>query len=83
MAISDLNDSDDTFVVVQSDEDDRVWFASVTVEACKACKARTPAADGQTRSTWFHVWSWGERGEAYWQAVPIGSGPPARPASIR
>ncbi|MFJ2588541.1 hypothetical protein [Streptomyces sp. NPDC087538] len=48
MAISELNDSDDTFVVVQSDEDDRVWFASVAV---KVCGARTPATDGQMRST--------------------------------
>ncbi|MEV7683083.1 hypothetical protein AB0O64_31725 [Streptomyces sp. NPDC088341] len=29
MLISDLNDSDNTFVVVQPDEDDPVWFASV------------------------------------------------------
>jgi len=29
--ISDLNDSDNTFVVVQPDEDDPVWFASVAV----------------------------------------------------
>lgn len=62
MASSDLNDSDDTFVVVQSDEDDRVWFGSVAV---KVCGARTPAADGRMRSTWFHEWSWGEHGEAY------------------
>ncbi len=31
MMISDLNDSDNTFVVVQPDEDDSVWFASVAV----------------------------------------------------
>ncbi len=31
MMISGLNDSDNTFVVVQPDEDDAVWFASVTV----------------------------------------------------
>lgn len=31
MLISDLNDSDNTFVVVQPDEDDPVWFASVAV----------------------------------------------------
>ncbi|MCX4525857.1 hypothetical protein OG982_09155 [Streptomyces sp. NBC_01551] len=31
MMISDLNGSDNTFVVVQPDEDDPVWFASVTV----------------------------------------------------
>ncbi|MFE1126676.1 hypothetical protein ACFW6R_08465 [Streptomyces albidoflavus] len=31
MMISDLNDSDNTFVVVQPDEDDPVWFASVAV----------------------------------------------------
>ncbi|WP_432116156.1 hypothetical protein [Streptomyces sp. S1] len=31
MLISDLNDSDNTFVVVQPDEDDPVWFASVSV----------------------------------------------------
>ncbi|MFH8223720.1 hypothetical protein ACH4C2_30640 [Streptomyces sp. NPDC018057] len=33
MMISDLNDSDNTFVVVQPDEDDPIWFASVTVLA--------------------------------------------------
>lgn len=31
MMISDLNDSDNTFVVVQPDEDAPVWFASVAV----------------------------------------------------
>ncbi|MFD3363777.1 hypothetical protein ACFWW5_11815 [Streptomyces albidoflavus] len=31
MMISDLNDSDNTFVVVQPDEDDPIWFASVAV----------------------------------------------------
>ncbi|WP_103501341.1 hypothetical protein [Streptomyces sp. SM14] len=31
MMISDLNDSDNTFVVVQPDEDDPTWFASVAV----------------------------------------------------
>ncbi|MFF5757643.1 hypothetical protein ACFY7A_19630 [Streptomyces longwoodensis] len=31
MMISDLNDSDNTFVVLQPDEDDPVWFASVAV----------------------------------------------------
>ncbi|MDI1453131.1 hypothetical protein ACWDU8_05385 [Streptomyces sp. NPDC003388] len=31
MMISDLNDSDNTFVVIQPDEDDPVWFASVAV----------------------------------------------------
>ncbi|MFF3634088.1 hypothetical protein [Streptomyces sp. NPDC002250] len=31
MMISDLNTSDNTFVVVQPDEDDPVWFASVAV----------------------------------------------------
>ncbi|MFJ8692492.1 hypothetical protein [Streptomyces roseolilacinus] len=31
MMISGLNDSDNTFVVVQPDEDDPVWFASVAV----------------------------------------------------
>ena len=31
MMISDLNDSDNTFLVVQPDEDDPVWFASVAV----------------------------------------------------
>ncbi|MER5550037.1 hypothetical protein ABT072_48545 [Streptomyces sp. NPDC002589] len=31
MMISDLNNSDNTFVVVQPDEDDPVWFASVAV----------------------------------------------------
>jgi hypothetical protein len=31
MMNSDLNDSDNTFVVVQPDEDDPVWFASVAV----------------------------------------------------
>ncbi len=29
--LSDLNDSDNTFVVVQSDEDDPAWFTSVAV----------------------------------------------------
>ncbi|MFF7194544.1 hypothetical protein ACFZAM_12620 [Streptomyces sp. NPDC008079] len=31
MMLSDLNDSDNTFLVVQPDEDDPVWFASVAV----------------------------------------------------
>ncbi|MET7874063.1 hypothetical protein [Streptomyces cyaneofuscatus] len=31
MKISDLSDLDNTFVVVQPDEDDPVWFASVAV----------------------------------------------------
>ncbi|MFH8373618.1 hypothetical protein [Streptomyces cyaneofuscatus] len=31
MMISDLSDLDNTFVVVQPDEDDPVWFASVAV----------------------------------------------------
>jgi len=31
MMISDLNDSDNTFVVVQPDEDDPAWFVSVAV----------------------------------------------------
>ncbi|WP_432190683.1 hypothetical protein [Streptomyces sp. Tue6028] len=31
MLISDLNDTDNTFVVVQPDEDDPAWFASVAV----------------------------------------------------
>ncbi|WP_175439119.1 hypothetical protein [Streptomyces vilmorinianum] len=31
MLISDLNDSDNTFVVIQPDQDDPVWFASVAV----------------------------------------------------
>ena len=31
MMINDLNDSDNTFVVVQPDQDDPVWFASVAV----------------------------------------------------
>ncbi|MGW3174410.1 hypothetical protein [Streptomyces sp. NPDC001153] len=31
MMISDLNNSDNTFVVVQPEEDDPVWFASVAV----------------------------------------------------
>ncbi|MFI1376020.1 hypothetical protein ACH4UY_28940 [Streptomyces longwoodensis] len=31
MMMSDLNDSDNTFVVVQPDEDDPVWFTSVAV----------------------------------------------------
>jgi hypothetical protein len=31
MMIRDLNDSDNTFVVAQPDEDDPVWFASVAV----------------------------------------------------
>ncbi|MEU8042510.1 hypothetical protein [Streptosporangium sp. NPDC049046] len=31
MMISDLNDSDNTFVVIQPDEDAPVWFASVAV----------------------------------------------------
>ncbi|GGS35645.1 hypothetical protein Snoj_29060 [Streptomyces nojiriensis] len=29
MLIDDLNDSDNTFVVIQPDEDDPVWFTSV------------------------------------------------------
>ncbi|MFF4648336.1 hypothetical protein [Streptomyces sp. NPDC001389] len=31
MLIGDLNDSDNTFVVIQPDQDDPVWFASVAV----------------------------------------------------
>ncbi|MFE0704676.1 hypothetical protein [Streptomyces sp. NPDC058872] len=31
MLIGDLNDSDNTFVVIQPDQDDPGWFASVTV----------------------------------------------------
>ncbi|MGW6692133.1 hypothetical protein [Streptomyces sp. NPDC054961] len=31
MLIDDLNDSDNTFVVIQPDQDDPVWFASVAV----------------------------------------------------
>ncbi|MFJ4806999.1 hypothetical protein [Streptomyces murinus] len=31
MMLSDLNNSDNTFVVVQPDEDDPLWFASVSV----------------------------------------------------
>ena len=31
MLIDDLNGSDNTFVVIQPDEDDPVWFASVAV----------------------------------------------------
>ncbi|MGW5973876.1 hypothetical protein [Streptomyces sp. NPDC055186] len=31
MMISDLNDSDNTFVVIQPDEDDLAWFASLAV----------------------------------------------------
>jgi hypothetical protein len=31
MLIDDLNDSDNTFVVIQPDEDDPAWFASVAV----------------------------------------------------
>ncbi|MBT2477721.1 hypothetical protein [Streptomyces sp. ISL-94] len=31
MLVGDLNDSDNTFVVIQPDEDDPLWFASVTV----------------------------------------------------
>ncbi|WP_329392089.1 hypothetical protein [Streptomyces sp. NBC_01716] len=31
MMVSDLNDSDNTFVVVQPDEDDPLWFVSVAV----------------------------------------------------
>ena len=31
MLIDDLNDTDNTFMVVQPDEDDPVWFASVAV----------------------------------------------------
>ncbi|WSL41222.1 hypothetical protein OG309_21490 [Streptomyces sp. NBC_01268] len=31
MMVSDLNDSDNTFVVVQPDEEDPLWFASVAV----------------------------------------------------
>lgn len=33
MLIDDLNDTDNTFVVVQPDEDDPAWFASVAVLA--------------------------------------------------
>ncbi|MBT2901010.1 hypothetical protein [Streptomyces sp. McG3] len=31
MLIDDLNDSDNTFVVIQPDQDDPVWFTSVAV----------------------------------------------------
>lgn len=31
MLISDLNDTDNTFVVIQPDEDEPAWFASVAV----------------------------------------------------
>jgi hypothetical protein len=31
MLIDDLNDSDNTFVVIQPDEDDPAWFTSVAV----------------------------------------------------
>lgn len=31
MLISDLDDADNTFVVIQPDEDDPAWFASVAV----------------------------------------------------
>ncbi|MFF1918282.1 hypothetical protein ACFVYE_43550 [Streptomyces sp. NPDC058239] len=31
MLISELNDTDNTFVVIQPDEDDPAWFASVAV----------------------------------------------------
>ncbi|MFF4542597.1 hypothetical protein [Streptomyces aureus] len=31
MLIDDLNDTDNTFVVVQPDEDEPVWFASIAV----------------------------------------------------
>ncbi|MFJ9523785.1 hypothetical protein ACIRPK_36920 [Kitasatospora sp. NPDC101801] len=31
MLIGDLNDSDNTFVVIQPDQDDPPWFASVAV----------------------------------------------------
>ncbi|WP_328671396.1 hypothetical protein [Streptomyces sp. NBC_00328] len=31
MMISDLNDTDNTFIVVQPDAEDSVWFASVAV----------------------------------------------------
>ena len=31
MLIDDLNDADNTFVVIQPDEDDPAWFASVAV----------------------------------------------------
>jgi hypothetical protein len=32
MLIDDLNDTDNTFVVIQPDEDDPAWFASVAVQ---------------------------------------------------
>jgi hypothetical protein len=32
MLIDDLNDTDNTFVVIQPDEDDPAWFASVAVK---------------------------------------------------
>lgn len=31
MLVDDLNDTDNTFVVIQPDEDDPAWFTSVTV----------------------------------------------------
>ncbi|MFE6871964.1 hypothetical protein ACFVFS_36165 [Kitasatospora sp. NPDC057692] len=31
MLVDDLNDTDNTFVVIQPDEDDPVWYVSVTV----------------------------------------------------
>lgn len=32
MLIDDLNDTNNTFVVIQTDEDDPAWFASVAVQ---------------------------------------------------
>lgn len=64
MMISDLSDLDNTFVVVQPDEDDPVWFASVAVldeggssqvmprvDATVGAEALSPAfvGDGQHR----------------------------------
>lgn len=44
MLISDLNDSDNTFVVIQPDQDDPVWFASVAswTRADTRANAATP-----------------------------------------
>ncbi|MFG2405061.1 hypothetical protein ACGFR8_12150 [Streptomyces brevispora] len=58
MTIGNLNDSDDTFVVVQPDEDDP---RPVRLGGRQGRGAHSRSR----RSTRFHASSWGERGKAH------------------
>jgi hypothetical protein len=44
--ISELNDSDNTFIVIQPEQDDPAWFASVAVRPC--CPHWVTTADSAT-----------------------------------